>query len=359
MTNERNPWLMDDATRKAVAHALWGVVDLTKPWVIDTFAALRAALPDLVERDKWRAERVVAESLRTRVAELEAANRKLHARRFAVCDTLGLLARDENGEILNDPAPEDVIGAIEALQGRAERRAPLAASVEELTDEQIRECVDVFQHTPSNRDSLADWRATIAHAFSLLARPAAAPSVAPASPATGALSDEQVDECIRAAWTDPEDFQHAEWVVNRRRDVVRRVLARAATFATAATPIASGVKEIQARAVDPGDEVFVTGGWQRVRARSNISHNRTLLDFGHWTHNVESDSLVTVRAAPAPAAPVEASEAQPDYWTRVEIEHASRELARMESFREQDIGIAFKIAATFAAAARAALEEPK
>jgi hypothetical protein len=52
------------------------------------------------------------------------------------------------------------------------------------------------------------------------------------------------------------------------------------------------------------------------------------------------------------AAPVEASEAQPDYWTRVEIEHASRELARMESFREQDIGAAFRIAATFTAAAR-------
>jgi hypothetical protein len=56
----------------------------------------------------------------------------------------------------------------------------------------------------------------------------------------------------------------------------------------------------------------------------------------------------------APAAPVEASEAQPDYWMRVKIEHASRELARMESFREQDIDAAFRIAATFTAAARSA-----
>ena len=128
-----------------------------------------------------------------------------------------------------------MIGAIEALQGRAERRAP---------------------------------------------------SVAPASPAPGALSDEQVDQIARESWpfTNGPDEERAG-----RREVVRRVLARAATFATA-----------------------------------------------------------------APAAPVEASEAQPDYWTRVEIEHASRELARMESFREQDIGIAFKIAAKFAAAARSA-----
>jgi hypothetical protein len=285
MTTERNQWMTDEATRKAVAHALWGVTDITPEWVHVSFAALRAALPDLVERDKWRAERAVAESLRTRVAELEAANRKLHARRFDVCDTLGLLARDENGEILNDPEPEDVIGAIEELQGRAERRAPLAASVDELTEKQMLDVLRRYHRDGSIQDIeswMSDMRDAVGLAFSFLARPAAAPSVAPASPAPGALSDEQVDECVEVM---RQGFDECA----SDRDVVGRVLARAATFATA-----------------------------------------------------------------APAAPVEASEAQPDYWTRVEIEHASRELARMESFREQDIGAAFRIAATFTAAARSA-----
>lgn len=168
----RNAWY--DDVKAAVLRSWEGRAKGTPDWINDP-KGLAAALPDLVRREQMERAVLIAaepeervhrevEDLRARVAELEAAQ-------------------------------------------------PLAASVEGLTDAQIRECVHTFQHTPSSTDPLADWRATIAHAFSLLARPA--------SPSP--LSDEQVDELC-------EVMCHAIEDNASDADTVRRILARAATM---------------------------------------------------------------------------------------------------------------------------------
>ena len=229
---------------------------------------------------KWRAERVVAESLRTRVAELEAAIAS----------------------------------------------APLAASVEELTefergDDEVRRGADVKTYGIHRNGRRMHGNVIEVHGdaalrdriLALLARPAAAPSVAPASPATGALADEQVDECVQAMRGAgfPSGTQ-GEPVSPVMRAKVRAALARAATFATAAE--AGTVGRVQGKGI-PSFDIETFRSLVEVTGESK----------GMRLSNEQGRDLLAAIDALAPAAPVEASDAQS---VRAMVDALTREQCR-------------------------------
>jgi hypothetical protein len=167
MTNERNPWM-----HLKMASDLFDGWSFRLPDEDAAIAYVRAALPDLVGR-----------------AELEAMDEK----------------RAEQGRT--------AVELFNGLKDEQRTSATLRTRVAEL-EAQVKRFASV---------ALADRE-------ELDARPAAAPSVAPVSPAPGALSDDVLDEMI--VEIKEALFGDRAWRIEPgMNDAVRRVLARAATFA--------------------------------------------------------------------------------------------------------------------------------
>lgn len=103
-----------------------------------------------------------------------------------------------------------------------------------------------------------------------------------------------------------------------------KVYAYNPTTGVARSKVQVESKEIEARAVSPGDEVYVSGAWQRVRSVSNISSDRTMMDLdrgngSRWGCVRRSHDLVLARSREQ----VQAAAGEPDYWTRLEHQYVA------------------------------------
>jgi len=288
---------------------------------------MREVLPPLVlARD--------ATALRSRVAKLERE-------RVQICDALGLLARDPNGEIVNTPDLEDIIEA-------AHRKAPRPVAPEgeaELTDA---ECAmlnaarraAIVEPIPSG---WVDIRAMIAKYREL--RPVARMRMPTPIEVRGLLHDLN-DASLRhdGAWLMVEVA--SAFLRKHGADLVEPANPSRLTRQVTSTPLRIQPQSEPAK-VEPQRHAcreFTS----RENVERSVMHALSILpvyrDAGRCRAGLE-EALRIVRAhfdaAAHPAEPqresAPAREPEPDYWTRLRNECAMRVFALGENTVESSL----------------------